>query len=42
LILFTGFLGPLAAFFIWLVYKDRSRSVAFHAMHSRCGTRWPG
>ena len=32
--LFTGFLGPVAALVIWLVYKDRSQKVAFHALQS--------
>jgi uncharacterized Tic20 family protein len=32
--LFTGFLGPVAALLIWLVYKDRSPKVAFHALQS--------
>jgi uncharacterized protein len=32
--LITGFLGPVAALIIWLVYKDRSREVAFHALQS--------
>ena len=32
--LFTGFLGPIAALIIWLVYKDRSQRVAFHALQS--------
>jgi uncharacterized Tic20 family protein len=32
--LFTGFLGPVVALIIWLVYKDRSRKVAFHALES--------
>lgn len=32
--LFTGFLGPVATLIIWLVYKDRSRKVAFHALES--------
>jgi uncharacterized Tic20 family protein len=32
--LVTGFLGPLAALVIWLVYKDRSQKVAFHALQS--------
>ncbi|MBV9453281.1 MAG: DUF4870 domain-containing protein [Rubrobacter sp.] len=32
--LFTGFLGPVVAFVIWLVYKDRSQRVAAHAMQS--------
>lgn len=32
--LFTGFLGPLAAFVIWLLYKDRSERIAFHAIRS--------
>ena len=26
--------GPVAALIIWLVYKDRSRKVAFHALQS--------
>jgi uncharacterized Tic20 family protein len=32
--LFTRFLGPVAAFIIWLVYKDRSPQVAFQALQS--------
>jgi uncharacterized protein len=32
--LLTGFFGPLAALVIWLVYKDRSRMVGFHALQS--------
>jgi len=32
--LFTGFLGPVAAFVIWLVYKDDSPTVAAHALRS--------
>ncbi len=32
--LFTGFLGPVAALGIWLVYRDRSERVAFHALQS--------
>jgi uncharacterized Tic20 family protein len=32
--LFTGFLGPVAALVIWLVFKDRSQKVAFHALES--------
>ncbi len=32
--LFTGFLGPVAALGIWLVYRDRSPKVAFHALQS--------
>lgn len=32
--IFTGFLGPVAAFVIWLVYRDRSTRVAFHALQS--------
>ena len=32
--LITGFLGPVAALVIWLVYKDRSQKVAFHALQS--------
>lgn len=32
--LFTGFLGPVAAFVIWLVYRNDSPTVAAHAMRS--------
>jgi uncharacterized Tic20 family protein len=32
--LFTGFLGPVAALIIWLVYKDRSTMVGFNALQS--------
>ena len=32
--LFTGFLGPVAAFVIWLVYRDDSPTVARHALRS--------
>ena len=32
--LFTGFLGPVAALVIWLVYKDRSSRISFHALQS--------
>ena len=32
--LLTGFLGPVVALIIWLVYKDRSQKVAFHALES--------
>jgi uncharacterized protein len=32
--LFTGFLGPVVAFAIWMVYRGRSERVAFHAMRS--------
>ena len=32
--LVTGFLGPVAALLIYLVYKDRSRYVAYHALQS--------
>ena len=32
--LFTGFLGPVAAFVIWLVYKNDSPTVARHALRS--------
>jgi uncharacterized protein len=32
--LFTGFLGPVAALVIWLMYKDRSPKVSFHALWS--------
>lgn len=32
--LVTGFLGPVAALVIWLMYRDRSPRVAFHALQS--------
>lgn len=32
--LFTVVLGPVAAFIVWLVYKDRSSMVAFNALQS--------
>ena len=32
--LFTGFLGPVAALVIWLVYRDRSPRVAFNALQA--------
>jgi hypothetical protein len=32
--LVTGFLGPVAALIIYLVNKDRSRYVAYHALQS--------
>jgi uncharacterized protein len=32
--LVTGFAGPIVAFIIYLVYKDRSRKVAYHAMQA--------
>jgi uncharacterized Tic20 family protein len=32
--LFTGFLGGIFAIVIYFIYKDRSRSVAYHAMQS--------
>src|ERR671910_3017249 len=32
--LVTGFLGPVAALVIWLVYRDRSYRVSFHALQS--------
>src|ERR671916_2619520 len=32
--LISGIGGPVAAFIIWLVYKDRSQKVAFHALQS--------
>ncbi len=32
--IFTGFLGPVAAFVVWLVYRERSSAVARHAMRS--------
>jgi hypothetical protein len=47
--LVTGFLGPVAALVIYLVFKDRSRFVAYHSMQPclpahrvdwRWGARW--
>ena len=32
--LISGLGGPVAAFIIWLLYKDRSQKVAFHALQS--------
>ncbi|HSK83219.1 MAG TPA: DUF4870 domain-containing protein [Rubrobacter sp.] len=32
--LFTGFLGPVGAFIIWLMYKDSSPRISFHALQS--------
>jgi uncharacterized Tic20 family protein len=32
--LVTGFLGPVAALVIWLMYKDKSSRVSFHALQS--------
>src|SRR5919202_4826407 len=32
--LVTGFLGPVAALLIWLIYRDRSSKVAFQALQS--------
>src|SRR5829696_7587816 len=32
--LISGLGGPIAALIIWLVYKDRSQKVAFHALQS--------
>lgn len=32
--LLTGFLGPVAALVVWLVYRDRSGRVAFHALQA--------
>ena len=32
--LFTGFLGAVAALIVWLVYRDRSEKVTFHALQS--------
>ena len=32
--LFTGFLGPVGAFVVWLMYKDRSPRISFHALQS--------
>jgi uncharacterized protein len=32
--LVTGFAGPVAALVIYLIYKDRSRKVAYHALQA--------
>jgi uncharacterized Tic20 family protein len=32
--LFTGFLGPIVAFIIYLVYRDRSRYIAYQSLQS--------
>ena len=32
--LISGIGGPVAALIIWLVYKDRSQKIAFHALQS--------
>ena len=32
--IFTGFLGPVAAFIIWLVHREKSPMVAHHALRS--------
>ena len=32
--LFTGFLGPVAAFVVWLIHRDDSPRVASHALRS--------
>jgi uncharacterized Tic20 family protein len=32
--LFTGFLGPIAAFIIYLVYRDRSRYIAYQSLQA--------
>jgi uncharacterized protein len=32
--LVTGFLGPVAAFLVYLMYRDRSRKVAYEALQS--------
>ena len=32
--LVTGFLGPVAALVVWLVYRDRLPRAAFHALQS--------
>lgn len=32
--IFTGFLGPVAAFIIWMVHGDKSPTVAHHALRS--------
>lgn len=31
---FTGFLGPVVAFVIWLAHRDKSPTVAHHALRS--------
>ncbi len=31
---FTGFLGPVVAFVIWLIHRDNSPAVASHALRS--------
>ena len=32
--IFTGVLGPVAAFILWLVHRDKSPTVAHHALRS--------
>ncbi len=32
--IFTGFLGPVVAFIIWMVNRDKSPTVAHHALRS--------
>ena len=32
--IFTGFLGPVVAFLMWLAYRDKSPTVAHHALKS--------
>ena len=32
--LFTGFLGPIAALVIYLLFRDRSRYVAYHSLQA--------
>jgi uncharacterized protein len=32
--LITGFAGPIAALVVYLIYKDRSRTVAYHALQA--------
>jgi uncharacterized Tic20 family protein len=32
--LITGFAGPIAALVIYLIYRDRSRKIAFHALQA--------
>ena len=32
--IFTGFLGPVVAFIIWMVHRDKSPTVAHHALRS--------
>lgn len=32
--LFTGFVGPIVSFLIYIIFRDRSRYVAYHALQS--------